>query len=101
MVQTAYREIDVKPVAGYIGADISGIDLARPLSDAAVGEVRAALLQYKVVFFRGQKNVGHAEQISFAGRFGEVTYAHPHEDEPFEEFPEILPIDNRRYETRL
>ncbi|MET0341927.1 MAG: TauD/TfdA family dioxygenase [Polyangiales bacterium] len=101
MVQTAYREIDVKPVAGYIGADISGIDLAGSLSDTAIAEVRSALLKHKVVFFRGQKHVGHAEQIAFAGRFGEVTYAHPHEDEPFKEFPEILPIDNRRYETRL
>lgn len=30
------------------------------------------MLKHKVVFFRGQKKVGHAEQIRFAGRFGEV-----------------------------
>ena len=35
----SYREIEVKPVAGYIGADISGIDLSAPLSDRAVAEV--------------------------------------------------------------
>jgi alpha-ketoglutarate-dependent taurine dioxygenase len=96
-----YKEIEVRPVAGYIGAEIAGIDLAQPISDGAVKEVRSALLQHKVVFFRGQKKVGHPEQIAFAGRFGEVTYAHPHEDEPFAEFPEILPIDTKRYEQRF
>ena len=96
-----YREIAVRPVAGYIGAEIGNVDLAQPLSDRAVDEVRAALLKHKVVFFRGQKRVGHPEQIAFAKRFGEVTYAHPHEDEPFADYPEILPIDTRRYEERF
>jgi alpha-ketoglutarate-dependent taurine dioxygenase len=101
MSQTSsYNEIEVRPVAGYIGAEIGGIDLSQQLSDGAVKEVRSALLKHKVVFFRGQNKVGHAEQIAFAGRFGEVTYAHPHEDEPFAEFPEILPIDTRRYQER-
>ncbi|MDB4986067.1 MAG: tauD1 [Myxococcaceae bacterium] len=96
----SYKEIEVAPVAGYIGAEIGNVDLAKPLSDVAVSEIRGALLKHKVVFFRNQKKVGHAEQISFAQRFGQVTYAHPHEDEPYEEFPEILPIDTKRYEAR-
>jgi alpha-ketoglutarate-dependent sulfate ester dioxygenase len=95
----AFREIAVKRIAGHIGAEIDGVDLAKPLSDGAVAEIRDALLAWKVVFFRGQQ-IGHAEQVAFAARFGEVTYAHPHEDEPFEEFPQILPIDRRRYERR-
>jgi len=101
MVQSANREIEVQPVAGYIGAEIKGVDLAAPISDAGIAEIRAALLRYKVIFFKNQKHVDHGEQIAFAGRFGQVTYAHPHEDEPFEEFPQILPIDNRRYQTRF
>jgi alpha-ketoglutarate-dependent taurine dioxygenase len=101
MVQSTFREIEVQPVAGYIGAEIKGVDLATTLSDGAIAEIRAALLQYKVIFFKEQKHVDHVEQIAFAGRFGQVTYAHPHEDEPFEEFPQILPIDNRRYQTRF
>lgn len=101
MVETAYREIQVKPVAGYIGADISGVDLSQQLSDGAVQEIRQALLRHKVVFFRGQRKVDHAEQIAFGRRFGQLTFAHPHEDDPFKEFPEILPIDNKRYEKRF
>jgi alpha-ketoglutarate-dependent taurine dioxygenase len=95
-----YKEIEVAPIAGYIGAEIAAVDLSRPLSTRTVAEIRGALLKHKVVFFRNQKKVGHAEQVAFAGNFGQVTYAHPHEDEPFEEFPEILPIDTRRYEAR-
>jgi taurine dioxygenase len=101
MSQTvSYKDIEVRPIAGYIGAEIGGVDLSRPLGDNAIGEIRSALLKHKVVFFRGQDKVGHPEQIAFARRFGEVTYAHPHEDEPFQEFPEILPIDTKLYEQR-
>ena len=97
--RNGFSEIDVRPVAGHIGADIVGLDLAATISDGTTAEIRAALLKYKVLFFRGQ-TIGHAEQIAFTSRFGEVTYAHPHEDEPFAEFPQILPIDRRRYEQR-
>jgi taurine dioxygenase len=90
----------VTPSSGYTGAEISGIDLATRLDAATVAEVRAALLKYKVIFFRDQR-IGHAEQIAFARLFGKVTAAHPHEDNPPEGFPEILPIDSRRYEARL
>jgi taurine dioxygenase len=92
--------IEVAPTAGYIGAEISGVDLSGPLSDAVIAKLRDALLKYKVIFFRDQK-VGHAEQVAFARRFGKVTPAHPHEDNPPEGFPELLPIDSRRYEQRL
>ena len=93
------KYIEVKQVAGFIGAEISGVDLSQTLHDDAVKEIREALLKWKVVFFRGQ-NIDHAAQIAFTSRFGEVTYAHPHEDEPIEGFSQILPIDRSRYERR-
>src|SRR5262245_19740389 len=91
--------VQVKPVAGHIGAEIRGVDLALPQSDAAVQAIRRALLQWKVLFFHDQR-IGHAEQVAFTSRFGQVTYAHPLEDEPNQEHPEILAIDRRRYERR-
>jgi len=93
------ESVQVKPIAGKIGAEIHGVDLKKPVSDAAVQEIRQALLKWKVVFFRNQ-NVSHAEQVSFTARFGEVTYAHPLEDEPNQAHPEILAIDRRRYERK-
>lgn len=93
------KYIEVKPVAGFIGAEIGNVDLSRPLHEDAIKEIRQALLKWKVVFFRNQ-NIDHAAQIAFTARFGEVTYAHPHEDEPIEGFSEILAIDRSRYERR-
>jgi alpha-ketoglutarate-dependent sulfate ester dioxygenase len=99
MANTQSESVLVKPIAGKIGAEIHGADLSKPLSDTAIAEIRQALLKWKVVFFRNQ-NIGHAEQVAFTGRFGEVTYAHPLEDEPNSSHPEILAIDRRRYERK-
>ncbi|WP_432842427.1 TauD/TfdA dioxygenase family protein [Dactylosporangium sp. CA-092794] len=92
--------LDIVPLAGYIGAEIHGVDLRDPLEPAVVDEIRDALHRHKVVFFRDQA-IGHGEQIAFARLFGKVTPAHPHEDNPPEGFPQILPIDSRRYEENL
>jgi len=99
MTAAGTETIEVRPLAGHIGAEIKGVDLGAKLSDATIAAIRATLLKWKVVFFRDQK-IGHAEQIAFAARFGELTYAHPHEDQPLAGFPEILPIDSRRYDRK-
>ena len=91
------NDLSVDRVAGHIGAEVSGIDLSSPLDDAAVAGIRAALLEHKVLFFRGQ-HLDHTGQIAFARRFGALTHAHPHERQAPEEHPEILTIDPQRYE---
>jgi alpha-ketoglutarate-dependent taurine dioxygenase len=94
---TLETRLDVRPVAGHIGAEIQGVDLGAELDEATITGIRQALLEWKVVFFRNQ-SIGHAEQVAFGRRFGKLTPAHPFEEEPPEGFPEILPIDSRRYE---
>ncbi len=91
--------INVERVAGHIGAEISNVDLSTTLDDDTVAAIRAALLAHKVIFFRGQ-HLDHGQQIAFARRFGDLTHAHPHEDAPPEEHPQILTIDPRRYEEQ-
>ena len=98
-LQDQLTTIGVRRVAGNIGALITGVDTARPLDPQAVAEIRQALLTHKVIFFRGQ-DLDHAAQIAFARQFGDLTHAHPHEDAPPEDAPEILTIDPRRYEKR-
>ena len=73
--------ITVNPVAGRIGAEIEGVDISRPLDADAVGAIQQALDEWKVVFFRNQR-LDHAAQIEFGRQFGELTYAHPHDDTP-------------------
>lgn len=60
------------PSAAYIGAEIGGVDLRDHLDQNTVEEIRDALHRYKVIFFRDQE-IGHAEQVAFARRFGKVT----------------------------
>jgi alpha-ketoglutarate-dependent sulfate ester dioxygenase len=97
--ETQRTAVQVRPVAGYIGADISGVDISEPLTNQEVAEIRDALHRYKVVFFRGQK-LTHADQVAFGSNFGELTYAHPHDEAPPEDQPEIFTVDMRRYEER-
>jgi alpha-ketoglutarate-dependent taurine dioxygenase len=46
--------VTVRPLQPTIGAEIGGVDLRRPLTSAARDQIKAAILQYKVVFFRDQ-----------------------------------------------
>lgn len=46
--------IDLDPVAGFIGAEVRGLDLSRPISDAVAEDLRAALAEHLVLFFQGQ-----------------------------------------------
>ncbi|MGI5131162.1 TauD/TfdA dioxygenase family protein [Pseudonocardia sp. CA-107938] len=92
-------ELAVRRVAGHIGADVTEIDLARPLGEAAVQTLTDALHRHKVLFFRDQQ-LDHAAQVAFARQFGELTHAHPHEDQAPSEAPEILTIDPDRYAAR-
>lgn len=95
-----YKHIEVKPTSTFIGAEIGGVDLSKPLNDDQVQEIRKALLKWKVVFFRNQ-NIDHAAQVEFTSRFGEVTFAHPlGEPEPVAGFPQIKPVDRKLYERQ-
>jgi alpha-ketoglutarate-dependent sulfate ester dioxygenase len=91
--------ITVKPVAGRIGAEIEGVDISAPLSTEAIVAIQDALDTWRVVFFRGQ-HLDHAAQIAFGRNFGELTYAHPHDDAPPESYPEIYTVDSRRFADR-
>lgn len=70
-----YSHIEVLPVSGALGAEIQGVNLARPLSDDTFEELHRALLDYLVVFFRGQ-DMTPRQQIALGKRFGELDI-HP------------------------
>ncbi|MFG1613719.1 TauD/TfdA dioxygenase family protein [Nonomuraea wenchangensis] len=84
-VETGVR---VRPVAGHIGAEIEGVDLAAGLDDAAVAAIRAALHRWKVVFFRGQR-LDHAGHVALARRFGEPVVPARRGSASPEGFPEV------------
>lgn len=62
---------DIRPVAGALGAEIHGVDLTRALSAGTVAEIRQALLDHLVIFFRDQ-DITPEHHLAFGRRFGEV-----------------------------
>jgi taurine dioxygenase len=62
---------EVVPQSRVIGAEIRGLDLARPLDDALREELNRALLEWKVLFFRGQ-HLDPERQRAFARHWGEL-----------------------------
>jgi taurine dioxygenase len=68
--------LDIRPMTGYTGAEIFGVDLTKPLDPAVTAEIRAALLQWKVVFFRDQF-IDREQHLALARAFGEPLPGHP------------------------
>jgi alpha-ketoglutarate-dependent sulfate ester dioxygenase len=68
--------VEVLPVAGRIGAEIRGVKLSSDLNAQTVDAIRQALLQHKVIFFRGQSHLDDAGQEALANVFGDPV-AHP------------------------
>jgi taurine dioxygenase len=73
--QLTTAEFQVHPLEPTIGAEIHGLDLRRPISDEVRDQIKATLLQYKVVFFRDQELTSD-QHAAFAARFG-TLYTHP------------------------
>jgi len=68
--------IELHPLTPVIGAEVSGVDLRAPLAPEAVARLRAALHQWKVLFFRDQA-ISDVQQLAFGRQFGPLTPAHP------------------------
>lgn len=86
---TTYERITVAPVSGTVGAEIAGVDLATDLDEATVAEIRRALLDHHVVFFRDQQ-LAPDDQMRFGRRFGELD-THPFV-EGMDAHPEVIEI---------
>jgi len=71
----AQHNVKVVPLSPVIGAEISGVDLSRPLSPAEVAAIREAWLAHCVVFFRDQ-DLTLAQHIAFGRQFGDL-HIHP------------------------
>lgn len=62
--------IQAAKIAGALGAEISGVDLARPLAQADFAELKRLWHEHLVLFFRDQK-LDEARYMAFAQQFGE------------------------------
>jgi len=94
------EEIAVRPLQPTIGAEIEGVDLSRPLSVAQRDAIKAAILKYKVVFFRDQP-LNNDQHAAFARQFGPL-YTHPSttRDPKIAQIHQIAAEDAARYEKQ-
>mgnify|MGYP000558926899 FL=1 len=87
--------MQVRKIAGALGAEISGVDLAQPISAALAAEIREVFLQHEVIFMRKQA-LSPQQFLDFAHAMGEpVEY-------PFvkgiEGFPHIIEVKKLEHE---
>ena len=68
----AVGRIAVRPIAGALGAEIAGIDLAAPLGGGDWDMLRDALSRYGVIFFRDQA-LTPSQHVAFARGFGPIV----------------------------
>ena len=93
-----YRTITATPIAGALGAEVAGVDIADDLPDAMVAEIRQALLDHQVVVFPGQSLTEEA-LMAFGRRFGDLL-VHPNllKAGPY---PEVIHIRKEPTDTRV
>src|SRR5215475_11481659 len=89
------NSLEIRPIAGALGAEISGIDLAEDLDADTIAATRRAWLDRLVIFFRAQ-DLTPARLLGLARRFGKVV------EYPFikglDGFPEITPVVKLEHE---
>jgi alpha-ketoglutarate-dependent taurine dioxygenase len=76
----------------HVGAEIRGVDLARPLDDETFNQIAKAFFEHQVVFFRNQR-ITPEQQIAFTRRFG-VLEQHVRKEHRLDGYPEILIVSN-------
>ena len=84
--------IDVVPVSGRIGGEVSGIRLSASLDDATLAALKRALNRRKVLFFRDQHHLDDAGHQAFGRRWGQPT-VHPTAPAQVGDF--LLELDSR------
>ena len=78
----------IEPLTTFVGAEVHGVDLAKPLSDDALAELRAAWHRHGVLFFREQR-LTFEQHIAFGRRLGQ-SYVMPVAEVNHPDHPELF-----------
>jgi alpha-ketoglutarate-dependent taurine dioxygenase len=92
-----YETIEVRPLAGALGAEIGGVDLKREQGNQTWSEIHRAFLEHVVIVFRDQ-DLSLDDMMAVGRRFGEPS------DYPFvkgiDGYPQIFEIIKEAHETK-
>jgi taurine dioxygenase len=92
-----YERIEVRPLSGALGAEITGVDLAQSLDNQTWSEIHQAFIEHLVLMFPGQP-LEPDSQLAFARRFGpigQVPYI-----KTMDAHPEIIEVRKEPQNTR-
>ena len=92
------RSISIEPVAGALGAEIAGVDLAQPLSNSDAAAIRRAFTDHLVLFFRGQ-HLTPEQHLAFSRLFGPL--AHMPYIKAMDEYPDIIAVLKEADEAKI
>jgi taurine dioxygenase len=79
-------DVKVRPIAYAMGAEVTGVDLSKPLDDASFHAIKTAVNDYLMLCFPRQ-NLTREQIVSFGSRLGEVddnsTVKHRDPENPY------------------
>ncbi len=97
MYHPDYKHVHVRPLSGAGGAEILDLDIAKGVDDTVFAEVRKALLDFHVIYFRNQ-TLTDAQFEHWAERFAPLQ---PHEFvTPVEGHPNMIAVERRPDEDK-
>jgi taurine dioxygenase len=94
----SYQSIALQPLAGSLGAEVHGVDLARPVGKARADELRRALVEHLVLFFRDQ-SLTPEQHLSVSRIFGELSRV-PYVKH-MDEYPDIIAVLKEADEKKI
>jgi taurine dioxygenase len=86
--------MEIRPLSDALGAEVIGLDLGAPMSDATFAEVHQAFLDHCLLVFRDQDLTPEAH-VAFSARFGQLT-EHVIDQFLLPGHPQILRISNKK-----
>jgi taurine dioxygenase len=99
-MNASFKQIDIRPMAGALGADIGGVDLAQPLTDSAFAAIERALHDHLVIFLHDQA-LTPEQHLALTRRFGPISRS-PYVKH-MDEYPDIIAVlkeaDERKIST--
>ena len=85
--------LKLRPLSYSLGAEVCDLDISKPISEAAFGEVYRAFLDNGILLLRDQQ-ITREQHIEFSRRFGELDRHDSLPRDRHPDYPEILLVTN-------
>jgi taurine dioxygenase len=92
-------DFEIRTLAPGIGAEIVGLDISKPMSDAAFATVQQAWYDHNVLLFRGA--ITEEQEVAFAGRFGPLAQRINKVPGIVQKHPSVMLVSNVRENGQL